>query len=216
MVHDVTKRYPRRRKGHEGLAGDVEWYVSLAQACAPPVLELGCGDGRVTRAIAGVGVPVMGLDNDPVALDEARALAPAANNPLWFNGDMRAFDAGRRFGLIAIPFRSLQLMPSEEACSQVLTCCFAHLLPGGTIALNISNIPALVATAMADGRVNPTRVKHTELLPLSRAAMERLLKSAGFVDLSLSSGFSGEPFTLESSEQVWLARAPLTLRPAET
>jgi SAM-dependent methyltransferase len=46
---------------HRGNAGDVDFYVR-ACAGAARVLELGCGTGRVLRAVAEVAGHVTGLD----------------------------------------------------------------------------------------------------------------------------------------------------------
>ena len=43
-----------------GLPGDVAFYVAQAQAAGSPVLELACGTGRVTIAIAEAGAQVVG------------------------------------------------------------------------------------------------------------------------------------------------------------
>lgn len=54
------------------MAGDVEdvpFYVELAKESGGPVLELGCGTGRVTLPIAESGTEVVGLDLSPDMLN---------------------------------------------------------------------------------------------------------------------------------------------------
>ena len=41
---------------------DIDFYVSAAKEFGEPVLELGCGSGRVTLAIAQAGFRITGLD----------------------------------------------------------------------------------------------------------------------------------------------------------
>ena len=41
---------------------DVEYYAQLARGVVGPVLEFGCGNGRVTLAIAGAGASIHGVD----------------------------------------------------------------------------------------------------------------------------------------------------------
>lgn len=43
---------------------------------APRVLDLGCGDGRITARLAAAGADVTGADPSPVALERARAAHP--------------------------------------------------------------------------------------------------------------------------------------------
>lgn len=45
-----------------GLDHDITYYTELAKQQGGPVLELGCGTGRCTLAIAREGIPVVGLD----------------------------------------------------------------------------------------------------------------------------------------------------------
>ena len=44
----------------------------LLRTVAGPVIDLGCGPGRLVVSLAAVGVPVLGVDSSPAALDLAR------------------------------------------------------------------------------------------------------------------------------------------------
>jgi SAM-dependent methyltransferase len=99
---------------------DRGFYVARARQARGPVLEVGCGTGRIMLEIALAGVDVMGLDSSPAMLEicreRLRAEGSAAEVVL---GDMRNFDLGRKFALITIPFRPLQhlLDPADQiAC----------------------------------------------------------------------------------------------------
>ena len=50
---------------------DIPFYVEAAKDAGGPVLELGCGTGRVTIPIAEAGVDVVGLDSSEAMLDAA-------------------------------------------------------------------------------------------------------------------------------------------------
>src|SRR5690606_39167723 len=98
-------------------AADVPFYIDLAREAAAaghPVLELGCGTGRVTIPVARAGVEVVGLDNAPAMLDVARRKAGGAPIPRWVLGDMADFRLEERFGLVLIPFRSFLLLLTVE------------------------------------------------------------------------------------------------------
>src|SRR5689334_11025819 len=45
-----------------GSQPDVDDYLRLAVSCGTPVLELGCGDGRVLTQLARHGISVIGVD----------------------------------------------------------------------------------------------------------------------------------------------------------
>src|SRR3989304_4574878 len=104
---------------------------------APPpghaVLELACGTGRVTIAIAEAGLPIVGLDASPAMLGRARHKTEGRDNPRWVDGDMRDFRLDERFGLVIIPFRSflhLLTVADQKAC---LAHIREHLAEGGRL-----------------------------------------------------------------------------------
>ena len=48
--------------GAPPIAGDIAFYDRLAQATGGPVLELGCGTGRIALALAQAGLSLTGVD----------------------------------------------------------------------------------------------------------------------------------------------------------
>jgi ubiquinone/menaquinone biosynthesis C-methylase UbiE len=83
-----------------GLEGDVEFYVAEAQKAGSPVLELGCGTGRITFPIAQAGVSIVGLDLSPSMLGVARRKLTALDLEVQSRvklvaGDMRDFSLRR-------------------------------------------------------------------------------------------------------------------------
>src|SRR5712692_2505126 len=93
---------------------DVAFYRALAQERAGPVLELGCGTGRVLLPIAEDGLACTGLDASDAMLDRFRAKGPPSNVRL-VRGSMEAFAfPGERFGLIFSAFRAFQHLLTVE------------------------------------------------------------------------------------------------------
>lgn len=125
-----------------GLKGDVNFYVEEAQRAGSPVLELGCGTGRILFPIAKAGIEIVGLDAAPsmlaIAREKVAALPDATQNRIQLvEGDMRSFDLGRRFSLILIPFRAFLHLLSVEDQKQTLATIHAHLADGGKLVFNI-------------------------------------------------------------------------------
>jgi 2-polyprenyl-3-methyl-5-hydroxy-6-metoxy-1,4-benzoquinol methylase len=51
---------------------DVNFFVEMAQRCGGPVLEIGCGSGRVLIPTAKSGIEIVGLDASPMMLSVCR------------------------------------------------------------------------------------------------------------------------------------------------
>src|SRR3954469_14136036 len=89
-------------------SGDAAFYRTLAQEAGGPVLELGCGTGRVPLPIAALGIPCGGVDASPAVRAALRAKHPPPNLEL-VEGRMESLDLGdRRFRLVTCPFRAFQ------------------------------------------------------------------------------------------------------------
>ncbi len=119
---------------------DVPFYVDMAREAGGPVLELGCGTGRVTVPIAALGVEVTGLDVSPAMLKlaEEKAADSSTDGTLSLvEADMRDFDLGRQFNLVIAPFRSFQNLLTVPDQISALAAVKRHLEPGGALAFDI-------------------------------------------------------------------------------
>jgi SAM-dependent methyltransferase len=109
---------------------DGPFYLTLAQRIGGPVLELGCGTGRLTIPLAGTGIDMTGLDVVPAMVEHARGKSQGLS-VRWVEADARAFQLDRQFRLIfesGAMFQHLIERPDHEA---VLARVREHLLPDG-------------------------------------------------------------------------------------
>jgi SAM-dependent methyltransferase len=114
---------------------DGPFFHRLAAECGGPVLELGCGTGRITIPLAQHGIAITGLDVVPGMLEQARH--KAGNLPItWIEADARAFRLPTRFNLIFASgcFQHFLERPDQEA---VLRQVRDHLTPGGLFVFNV-------------------------------------------------------------------------------
>ncbi len=78
---------------------DGPFILALAQKLGGPVLELGCGTGRVTIPLAQNGIEIVGIDVVPAMIERARQKSEGL--PIeWVVADVRNFQLGRKFRLI--------------------------------------------------------------------------------------------------------------------
>jgi SAM-dependent methyltransferase len=119
---------------------DLGFYVEQAKASGGPVLELGCGTGRVSLAIAEAGIDVTGVDISPRMVDVATKKAADAgltSNATFSAGDMLDVEASDDFALVIFPFRSFQSMLTTEDQREALGNAASHLRPGGALVLDV-------------------------------------------------------------------------------
>lgn len=122
--------------------GDVQFYVEEATKSGSPVLELGCGTGRIMIPTAEAGIDVVGLDASSAMLDVARSkinkLSPDIQSHIELvEGDMRTFSLDRKFKLITIPFRAFLHILTSEDQRKTLERIREHLEDDGRLILNI-------------------------------------------------------------------------------
>ncbi len=121
---------------------DIPFYVEEALRSGGPVLELGCGTGRVAIPIAQAGVDILGLDFSEAMLDVARRksamLEPGSGKLTLVHADMRDFSLpDRKFSLAIIPFRGfLSLLTVEDEVKTLLNIQ-RHLAPDGKLIVSI-------------------------------------------------------------------------------
>lgn len=124
------------------LGADVAFYRGLARESGGPVLELGCGTGRVLLELASDGLACSGVDASAEMLAELRRKARAAGlGPLRLEvARMQDFDLRpERFGLVYSAFRAFQHLYTVEEQLACLACVRRHLAPGGVFAFDVFN-----------------------------------------------------------------------------
>ena len=171
----------------KGRLQDVAFYRNAVRDFGDPILELGCGTGRITMALAEAGKRITGLDLSGRMLERAvkkrAALRVEARERVHFvQGDMARFDLGEKFRLVIIPFRPFQHLLEVRQQMDCLECVRKHLAPGGRLILDVFQTDAermhdpvhmrevqLTEYETADGR----RVRISERLAAFHRAEQR-------------------------------------------
>jgi SAM-dependent methyltransferase len=137
-----------------GYTVDLEVWARLAESVDGPLLELGCGSGRVALELARRGGEVWALDADPVLLEALAARSAAQGLRVQTScADVRAFGLARSFELILAPMQLFQVLGGAPGRRAALARAAAHLRPRGRLAAAIVEPRA----ASGDGPPRPCR-----------------------------------------------------------
>lgn len=115
---------------------DLELWEELAREAGGPVLELGCGTGRVVLYLARRGHEAVGLDREAELL--AALAERAAGLPVrTYLADAQEFALDGEVALVLAPTQMIQLLAGPQARIACLRSVSAALRPGGRFAAAI-------------------------------------------------------------------------------
>jgi SAM-dependent methyltransferase len=130
---------------------DIDFFVEAARESGGPVLEIGCGTGRVLIPTARAGVEIVGLDLSPYMMDVCRERLrrepkDVQSRVQLAQADMRDFEFERTFNLVTVPFRPFQHLTTVDDQIACLKQIRRHLADGGRLILDLFNpsLPTLV------------------------------------------------------------------------
>jgi len=144
---------------------DVPFWRRIAVAARGPVLELGCGTGRITVPVARSGVDLVGIDRSAEMLARARDRferhgaarrignpnspripnpasrripSPDSRIPSLVRGDIRALPfQSRSFAAVLAPYGILQSLIRPRDLTAALASVADVLAPGGTFGIDL-------------------------------------------------------------------------------
>lgn len=126
---------------------DVPFWTRLAGSVSGPVLELGCGTGRVALPLARAGIDVVGIDRSAPMLARARRRARRSSGRgrvRLVRGDIRHLPFPQAtFPLVMAPYGILQSLLRERDLKATLASVAEVLAPGGLFGLElVADLPS--------------------------------------------------------------------------
>jgi SAM-dependent methyltransferase len=135
-------------------AADLAAWRDLASGAAGPVLELGCGTGRVALDLAEAGYEVVGLDHEPALLEELSARATvrglaveSVSGDATRLGEVEGLGTDAAFGAIFAPMQLVHVIGGPASRGALLDGAAALLRPGGIVAAAVLAPEAFQAIA---------------------------------------------------------------------
>jgi ubiquinone/menaquinone biosynthesis C-methylase UbiE len=113
---------------------DQDFYLEMIETFGQPVLDVGCGTGRLLLDFLKGGVDIEGVDVSPEMLALCRVKGVQRGlSPILYEQMIETLELPRRYRTIIAPSSVLQLITDPAAARQALARLYAHILPGGVL-----------------------------------------------------------------------------------
>jgi ubiquinone/menaquinone biosynthesis C-methylase UbiE len=123
---------------------DVPFWRRVASEAGGPVLELGCGTGRVSLPLARARVDLVGIDRSAPMLDRARRRILTSSHPhilkslRLVRGDIRQLPfEDETFPMVLAPYGILQSLIRPRDLTAALASVARVVAPGGTFGIDL-------------------------------------------------------------------------------
>ena len=114
------------------------FWQTMAERYGDPVLELGCGTGRIAISLADQGFDITGIDNAPSMLSRAREKTAARGLEIDLHeADARHFKLDRQFNTIIFPANALCHILTREDFEALAASVRAHLTDTGAFVIDV-------------------------------------------------------------------------------
>jgi SAM-dependent methyltransferase len=129
---------------HESYTDDLDFYLNFVEAVGDPVLELGCGTGRLVAGIAEAGYRITGTDRSDVMLARARERVERrglSNFVELRRGDITDADQtpSGPFGVIIMALNGLMHLVDVRSQRAALASTRRALDPRGMLLIDLLN-----------------------------------------------------------------------------
>ena len=125
---------------NDSLIVDTHFYLEEFKNESGDILELACGTGRITCALAKEGKSVTGLDLSETMLEQARKKSVSMNLDIdWHLGNMTQFELNKKFDVIFIGYNSVHHILTNQDFRKLLDSIKIHLKPNGRFLFDIFN-----------------------------------------------------------------------------
>ncbi len=137
--HDISAFYDLE---HDPFHDDIDLFLSFAETTGGPILEMGCGSGRVIAPLASTGFSVVGLDRSTTMLDRAQARIAKTtfeDQVTLVQGEMGS-DAripGEPFQLVIFSLNALMHLPLPELQLDALAKARRLLTTEGLLVIDV-------------------------------------------------------------------------------
>ncbi len=127
-------------RGDPANQADRGFFLDIIGQYGQPVLDVGCGTGRIILDFLSEGIDIDGVDNSPEMLAICRAKATRLGlAPTLYQQQMETLELPRTYRTILVPSSTFQVITDLEMARNTLCRFLSHLQPGGVFVTQFAN-----------------------------------------------------------------------------
>jgi 2-polyprenyl-3-methyl-5-hydroxy-6-metoxy-1,4-benzoquinol methylase len=151
FYRSIIRYYDAENRGKDD---DITLYSQLASEYGDPILEIGCGTGRVMIPLAHQGYTVHGIDNEAAMIEQVQAYADTdatlkANMHLHY-GDVITYALDKQFKLVLATYNLLMHFHEQDDQLAVLRKLHTWTADDGLLVIDLPNAGEVFATQETD------------------------------------------------------------------
>ena len=141
QFYETVARYYDAEVGDK--RDDLMMYHMLAETVGGPVLDVGCGTGRVLLHLAASGIEAHGVDDSPQMLQRLQAHLDADatlhSHITYEQADILSYTSDAEYGLICLSYNAMMHFHTLEAQIQLLEVLHPLLRDDGLLVIDLPN-----------------------------------------------------------------------------
>lgn len=119
---------------YKEITGEIDFYLKEARKAKGPVLEVGCGTGRILLPLMSAGIPISGIDISSEMLQILKIKSKFFKGKLKIRKmDMTLLKDKEKYNLIIIPLNSIHHLTDKKKQLKTFTNFYTALKPNGKL-----------------------------------------------------------------------------------
>lgn len=135
---------------HTDKTDDLAMYGALAEEYGGPILDVGCGTGRVVFHLAQEGHVIHGIDSEYDMLERAKmkldVFSHVRDKLMFYHGDVLTYQMDKRFKMALLSYNALMHFHTQDEQLALLRRLREWMTPDGLLVIDLPNAGEVFAS----------------------------------------------------------------------